>query len=193
MTDPAPREPEIAPSLRASDADRDQVAAILGQALAEGRLTTTEHAERLDGAYTARTVSDLARLTGDLPTEAPAQATLAVERHEVQATFSKVIRGGRWAAGRRTVLRAAFGALIVDLSEAVLPGREINLEVDAFCGKLIVLLPGNAHVLDEGGAIFSKRSVSATAPGDPAGRGPVIRITGNARFSKVVISRAGTA
>ena len=39
------------------------------------------------------------------------------------------------------VLRAAelarFGALIVNLTDAVLPGREITLEIDAFCGKLI--------------------------------------------------------
>ena len=35
--------------LRASDADRDRTAAVLANALATGRLTTTEHAERLVG------------------------------------------------------------------------------------------------------------------------------------------------
>jgi Domain of unknown function (DUF1707) len=37
--------------LRASDADRDRTAAVLGNALATGRLTSTEHAERLDATY----------------------------------------------------------------------------------------------------------------------------------------------
>jgi len=44
------------PVLRASDADRDRVAAVLGEALATGRLTSLEHADRLDAAYTAKTV-----------------------------------------------------------------------------------------------------------------------------------------
>jgi hypothetical protein len=36
--------------LRAADADRDRAAAVLGGALATGRLTSAEHAERLDAA-----------------------------------------------------------------------------------------------------------------------------------------------
>lgn len=35
--------------LRASDADRDRIADILREALAEGRLTADEHAERVEG------------------------------------------------------------------------------------------------------------------------------------------------
>jgi hypothetical protein len=58
----------------------------------------------------------------------------------VAARFSKVIRSGRWVAGRHTRLTARFGALIVNLTDAVLPGREITLEIDAFCGKLIVIV-----------------------------------------------------
>ena len=38
------------PDLRASDADRDATAARLGGALAVGRLTSAEYAERLDAA-----------------------------------------------------------------------------------------------------------------------------------------------
>ncbi|WP_326645556.1 DUF1707 domain-containing protein [Streptosporangium sp. NBC_01755] len=37
------------PVLRASDADRDHVAAVLGEALATGRLTSVEHADRRGG------------------------------------------------------------------------------------------------------------------------------------------------
>ena len=49
--------------LRASDADRDAAAAVLGGAMAAGRLTSTEYAERLDAVYTAKTLGDLAPLT----------------------------------------------------------------------------------------------------------------------------------
>ncbi|WP_344939537.1 DUF1707 SHOCT-like domain-containing protein [Sphaerisporangium flaviroseum] len=174
---------------RASDADRDHVAAVLGEALATGRLTSVEHADRLEAAYTAVTVGDLIPLTRDLPgTTRPSASAFSAEQQEVTALFSKVIRGGRWVAGRHTVLRASFGALIVDLSDAVLPGREVTLELNSFCGKLIVRVPDNARVIDEGSALFSKRHVSGgDQGGDP--NGPLIRVTGQARFGKVVVSR----
>jgi hypothetical protein len=175
--------------LRAADADRDRAAAVLGGALATGRLTSAEHADRLDAVYAAKTMGDLVPLTRDLPAEdSPDANAVDVGRAEVAARFSKVIRSGRWVAGRRTRLTAHFGALIVNLTDAVLPGREIALEVDAFCGKLIVVVPAGAQVIDEGGALFAKRAVyGRNRGGDPDG--PVIRIVGDARFSKVAIHR----
>jgi hypothetical protein len=183
---------EVRLELRASDADRDRTAAVLGSALATGRLTSTEHAERLDATYAAKTLGELALLTRDLPAEDAEDAADAgvgtVDRAEVAARFSKVIRSGRWVAGRRTRLTAHFGALIVNLADAVLPGREITLEIDAFCGKLIVTVPEGAQVIDEGGALFAKRAVyDRKGGGDPDG--PVIRLVGDARFSKVAVHR----
>ena len=175
--------------LRASDADRDHTAAVLGNALATGRLTTTEHAERLDAAYTSTTLGELAVLTRDLPADDAAGTGLGtVDRAEVAARFSKVIRSGRWVAGRHTRLTAHFGALVVNLADAVLPGREITLEVDAFCGKLILTVPAGAHVIDEGGALFAKRAVYGRQDPDDTD-GPVIRLVGDARFSKVAVHR----
>lgn len=70
----------------------------------------------------------------------------------------------------------------------MLPGREITLEIDAFCGKLIVIVPEGAHVVDEGGALFAKRAIYGR--GDPADAdGPLIRIVGDARFAKVAVHR----
>jgi hypothetical protein len=173
--------------LRAADADRDRAAAVLGGAMATGRLTSAEYAERLDAVYAAKTLGDLALLTRDLPAEGTDAGVAVADRAEVAARFSKVIRSGRWVAGRRTRLTARFGALIVNLTDAVLPGREITLEVNAFCGKLIVVVPAGAHVVDEGGALFAKRAVYGQDAGDADG--PVIRLVGDARFAKVVVHR----
>jgi hypothetical protein len=171
---------------RASDAERDHAAAVLGEALATGRLTSVEHADRLETVYTAVTIGDLVPITQDLPevTEAPPAAT---ERQRVTAVFSKVVRAGRWVPGRHTELRSTFGALIADLSDAVLPGREVTLELNSLFGKLIVRVPANARVIDEGAALFAKRHVSGGQT--PDGSGPLIRITGRARFGKVVVYR----
>jgi len=184
----APASDLARPDLRASDADRDRAAAVLGGAMATGRLTSAEYAERLDAVYTAKTLGDLAPLTRDLPAEdAPDDSSPATGRAHVTAQFSKVIRNGRWVAGRHTRLTSRFGALIVNFADAVVPGREITLEIDAFCGKLIIVVPEDAQVIDEGGALFSKRAVYGRGAGDADG--PVIRLTGDARFSKVAVHR----
>jgi hypothetical protein len=188
MTEFRPDDAQL--EMRASDADRDRTAATLGNALATGQLTSTEHAERLEAAYTAKTLGDLVPLTRDLPASDTAGGAVAsTDRAKVAARFSKVIRSGRWVAGRHTRLTAHFGALMVNLNEAVLPGREITLEIDAFCGKLIVVVPEGAQVIDEGGALFAKRAVYGRKKGTTDPDGPVIRLVGDARFSKVVVQR----
>jgi peptidoglycan/LPS O-acetylase OafA/YrhL len=55
------------PPVRASDADREQVAAILRGAAGQGLLTLAEVDERLARVYAAAYVGDLAPLTADLP------------------------------------------------------------------------------------------------------------------------------
>ena len=65
--------------LRAADADRDQVAGILGTAYSEGRLSKDEYDARLDSAMSARTFADLDRVLTDLPVVQAAVAVPATE------------------------------------------------------------------------------------------------------------------
>ena len=53
--------------LRISDAEREAAAAELGEHYAQGRLTTEEHAERLDRIWAARTRGELGPVFRDLP------------------------------------------------------------------------------------------------------------------------------
>lgn len=53
--------------LRISDAEREQAAAELAEHYAQGRITTEEHAERLDRIWASRTRGELAPIFGDLP------------------------------------------------------------------------------------------------------------------------------
>ena len=89
------------PSLRAADADRDAVADRLRTAHAEGRLTVEEFGERLDAAFAARTMGELAGLTADLPAE---RARVARTGDEAEASPVPA------AAAHRAGLRAAWGA-----------------------------------------------------------------------------------
>ncbi|HEV2779930.1 MAG TPA: DUF1707 domain-containing protein [Actinophytocola sp.] len=56
-------------NVRASDAEREEVARIVQDAGAEGRLTLAETEERLAGIYGARFRHELAQYTADLPRE----------------------------------------------------------------------------------------------------------------------------
>src|SRR4051794_4768558 len=55
------------PPLRASDADRERVAARLREHYGDGRLSDDDLSQRVEAAYRAGTTSELAVLTADLP------------------------------------------------------------------------------------------------------------------------------
>ena len=57
--------------MRVSDADREQVTALLREHFAQGRLTSEELEERITAALNAKTFRDLRGLMTDLPEPAP--------------------------------------------------------------------------------------------------------------------------
>src|SRR5262249_32612640 len=94
-------EPDI---VRASDSERDAAASQLQGAFAEGRLDDNDFDERMRAALTAKTRTDLARLTTDLPAEAPAPLPVPAGRRpgRFAVTFkSSLRRAGRWRVPER--------------------------------------------------------------------------------------------
>ncbi|MFJ6217327.1 DUF1707 domain-containing protein [Streptomyces sp. NPDC092296] len=183
-----------AADLRAADHDRDRTAARLADALAQGRLTPEEHAERLEAAYSARTLAELAPLTRDLPAETDGRPTAPVapgDGEPVVVVLSKLRRGGQWPVPPLSAFRARFGALVLDLSHAVFTRREVVIEAGSFCGKVEMVVPDDAQVYDTGTALLGKRST----PGDHPGRadGPVIRITGRSVLGHLRVVRESDA
>lgn len=74
-----PVEPRFEAGLRAGDVDRDQVGAVLSEALAAGYLSMEEFEARTDQALTARTIGELNALQQDLPISRPAHRAPAAE------------------------------------------------------------------------------------------------------------------
>ena len=70
------------PHLRAADSDRAAVAATLGRAMTDGRLSIAEYDERLAAAYASRAYGELAALTADLPSAGVPAPPAAVDRAE---------------------------------------------------------------------------------------------------------------
>ena len=75
----SPRQPE----LRASDADREQLAEELRAHAVAGRIDTDELEERLQSAYAARTLGELDELRRDLPAT-PEQLALSIRERRSQ-------------------------------------------------------------------------------------------------------------
>jgi hypothetical protein len=107
------------PSLRAADADRDAVADRLRTAHAEGRLTVEEFGERLDAAFAARTMGELAGLTADLPAGRVARTGDQAEASPVAASAAAARAGRRaaWGAWATAVLVTSAIWLIVSVSD----------------------------------------------------------------------------
>jgi hypothetical protein len=196
VNEPAPRPAPAAEgsALRAGDADRDRVAAVLADALATGHLDPDEHAERLEAAYGARTLAQLHPLTADLAVSASElQPVAPPSAVPITALFSKVRRGGQWPVPPTSVARARWGKLVIDLRHAVFTRREVVIEADAFCGLVEVVLPAHVRVYDEGSALFAKRALPSATEDETQADGPVLRVTGRAVFGQVRIRRAGDA
>jgi hypothetical protein len=68
------------PDLRVSQAERDEVVAVLAGHFADGRLTVEEYEERVEVALAARTGRDLEPLLADLPAADPPPAPARTPR-----------------------------------------------------------------------------------------------------------------
>src|SRR5690348_18365826 len=106
---PSPRD------LRASDADRDRVLSMLGDAMSDGRLTADEHAERVQRAIAARTLGELAELTTDL-TASSAQPVRLDGGTAIGGMFGRARSVGRWVVPETLHVTRMFGEAEVDFT-----------------------------------------------------------------------------
>ncbi|OPG08863.1 hypothetical protein B1R27_08045 [Streptomyces sp. GKU 895] len=184
--------PPVATDLRASDADRDRVADILREALAEGRLTADEHAERVEGVLAAKTVGELDVFIQDLPAaharretattyavapNRPTAGAVPVDPDEnVVAVFSTAVRKGRWRAGRRIHAYAIFGSVEIDLSEALFEYQQVVVKAISVFGSIEVRVPENVSLRGTGGGVLGNFEVHTLDAADP--EAPVVYVDG---------------
>jgi hypothetical protein len=182
--------------MRASDADRDRAAAVLNDALAQGRLTAEEHSDRLDSIYAAKTHADLVPLIEDLP--APGDAAVAVpgttapparRAARIIAVFAGASRRGPWRVPAASSVVCVFGGADIDLRDAVLPGREIAIRLTTVFGGATITIPPEMRVVDTGVAVFGGRDVPADEDEPGTSDAPVLRLEGACVFGGVAVER----
>ena len=180
--------------LRASDADRDRAAAVLNEALAEGRLTAQEHSDRLDSIYAAKTHADLVPLLEDLPAQpdsaAPVPASGRAERERgsrIIAVFGGASRKGAWRVPPSSTVVTVFGGADIDLRDAILPGREITIRAVSVFGGMSITVPPEMRVIDSGVAVLGGRDVSGDTAESTGPDAPVLRLAGICVFGGVFV------
>ncbi|MFJ5805894.1 DUF1707 domain-containing protein [Streptomyces sp. NPDC093093] len=191
----APAASAAAPAaeLRASDADRDRIAQILADAVAEGRLTAEEHSDRLDTLYAVKTVGELDVLVRDLPaaagttpaSAAPAAAPASGPVETVVAVFSSSSRRGRWRPGAHTRAVSVFGDITIDLTEAVFEQQVTEINVTAVLGNVEILVPENVTLRGYGSGVLGNFEVHGRSRGETDPQAPVVIVRGFALLANI--------
>lgn len=201
MSTPANPEPrDVGPvsggNLRASDADREQVATVLSTAYAEGRLTREEHDERLSAVLTAKTFADLIPITRDLVVANPLardtgaaaqidQSNTQDEPERLVAIFGGASRKGHWRVRKNTQALALFGGIDLDLREAVFEAPVVEIAGVWCFGGMDIRVPAGIEVRDQTAGIFGGTDVKDVGAPDPGA--PVLVVKGLSLFGGVQI------
>jgi hypothetical protein len=136
-------------SVRVADTDRIQVAQLLGDEAAHGRLKMSEYEERLTKAYAAQTFGELERLTADLPgaaTSAPIGPCRPAPSTLLLAIMSGFERRGRWNVPNRLTSFAFLGGGVIDLRYADFTSPEVEIHSYSILGGQTILLPPELNV-----------------------------------------------
>jgi hypothetical protein len=185
-----PEDRPVVPAVRASDADRERVAAALQAAFGDGRLTMQELDERLSAAYAAGTDAELATIMHDLrasaaqPGDGAGAAPTSTRDVGIIAAFE---RRGRWLVGRTFRGLAVIGSGEIDLRQARFIDGETTIHATAIIGNITVVVPEDADVQIGGTGIIGGFDHHDEGRGTPGA--PRITITGFVFCGSVDVER----
>lgn len=158
---------------------------MLGEALADGRLSYAEYSERMPVALAARTLGELAGLTTDLAS--PAQQPVQLDGGQpVTALFNAIERRGRWVVPGTMTCVAAFGEVVLDLQEAILQDRHIVLTVYALFGRVRLIVPSGVEVVMNGTNILASQRGGTAKRVPTSSEIPVVEVRGYLTASEVL-------
>mgnify|MGYP005613625147 FL=1 len=175
-------------SMRASDDDRIQVAQLLSEAAANGRLTLDQYEGRLAKTYSATNYEQLERLTYDLPEAIefrrgkvrPAPSTMLL------AILSGFDRSGRWYVPGRMTTFTLFGGGVV-LRYAVFTSAAVGIHAYSIFGGQTIVVPPEVNVDIKGRGVMGGFDKAVEGTGTPGA--PKVSIKGFSLLGGVGIKR----
>lgn len=185
MSDSAARDSAV----DAADTDRIQVAQLLTDANAQGRLNLAEFEARLSRAYGATTYNELAALSADLVCIAntrrgackPAPSSLLL------AVLSGFQRRGRWNVPQKLTTFTLFGSGVIDLRYADFTSPDVAIRAYSIMAGQTILLPPEVNVTVLGHSVMGAFDRTVNTVGTPGA--PNITVTGLAFWGSVGIKR----
>ena len=207
-----PGAPGMPSRMRASDADRDRVIAVLQDAVGDGRLTHQEFDERMAAGLAARTLGDLATLTDDLIPPAPSvppsppapvpapgwpDRPMAPSRDgrrgrasHIDQRGGSIRRTGPWEVPSWLRIRARWCDVLLDFRSAVLSSESLLLELRLRGGSL-TLVGGPGLLVDTHGIDSRYTDIDLGPSPDPAGSPRfTVYLSGRSRYTVVEVRRS---
>ena len=176
---------------RAADTDRIQVAQLLTDAAAKGRLQMTDYEDRLTRAYAAQTYDELDDLRSDLLGSSvspqrggackPAPSMLLL------AIMGAFERRGRWNVPKKLTTFALWGGGVIDLRYADFTSTDVEIHATSIMGGQTILLPPEVNVEISGHGMMGGFDHSVAGKGTPGA--PTVKISGFALWGGVGIKR----
>ena len=171
--------------MRISDADRERAALRLQRAMAEGRITIDELEERLDDVYAARYEDDLDPPLADLPAEGVAHRPTGAP---VVLRGWALRRFGSWTVPPRLRVQCPMGSAYLDFRNAEMPHAVVDVELDARCGTVTLVLPKGATA-DLEGLRADWGAVTCRLPSVPRAGAPHFVVHGRSWLGSVSVRR----
>ncbi|HZC08995.1 MAG TPA: DUF1707 domain-containing protein [Mycobacterium sp.] len=176
---------------RAADTDRIQVAQLLTDAAAQGRLQMSDYEDRLTRVYAAQTYDELDNLRSDLlgSSVSPQRggATKPAPSMLLLAIMSAFERRGRWNVPKKLTTFALWGGGVIDLRYADFTCTEVEIHATSIMGGQTILLPPEVNVEIKGHGVMGAFDHQVAGEGTPGA--PTVKIRGFALWGGVGIKR----
>ncbi|MEJ5997628.1 DUF1707 SHOCT-like domain-containing protein [Corynebacterium sp. H130] len=202
------------PQIRATDNERNQVIAVLSQALTNGQLDFAEYDERSKAVMQAKYRDELLAPLHDLVHE-PAKvissdivrrpdADIATSAQTISPStagdsFSFSLMGGSEKKGAWTIAPShtsitLMGGNTIDLTKATFAGRDVTIHAWAVMGGIDIIVPEDVRIRCDGVAVMGGFEVTddrevTIVLNDLPENSPTLRVTGLALMGGVTIKR----
>lgn len=175
----------------ATATDRIQLAQLLAEAVAQGRLQMSDFEDRLTKAYAASTYRELDQLRADLPGSS-VSARRGGDCHPAPSTLllgimSGFERRGRWNVPKKLTTFTFWGSGVVDLRYADFTSTEVEIHAYSIMGVQTILLPPEVNVEIYGHGVLGIFRHNIGCTGTPGA--PTVRISGFSFWGGVGVRR----
>jgi hypothetical protein len=169
------------PAVRASDADRERVVALLQRALGEGRIDLDEYAQRAAAAHAGVTTAELDLLVADLPgVPQPSREIVGARRPESpHLVFGDITLSGAALPPDRA--STVFGDIRIDLRGLRTDGDRVELRLSTVFGDVEVIVAEGVDAELHGRTVFGDRKVELAPVARVAGT-PLVVVRGRTVF-----------